>query len=526
MEQAANIAEKIYRVAALWLGSCSEGQAAAAEAVVSALRRGGELRADALAALYRICTVRAAEQTVQSDFPEDSALIPALRLTPSGRRDLALYLAEFTPEEAAAVRKIEPDEQLRKTEKALRQLTFLLGGAPDEAALRQALSDLPWDAAGMAEVIQSAVHAETGDVQPVQQIVRRQQPAGGAKTVTLPVWVLVLCLCILLLGIAGAALLMHQRERHPAEEPVSHHIEVGTLSELEREYLSLSEIQDKAFAEAGLTHENAVCVNTKLRPDDDPPCYDLTLISGDTEYKYRMDAKTGALLSSQTQPAAETVDTEGWRPAPEMRETAMYQADLEHALFLKEKLSAEGERGLYKYELLDEQGTLHTVQLDAHTGRLVKYSAEDLDAQEQTEVITPEEARRQALSRVSSVTEDQVIFTKEKREGGVYVIAFTLDDGTQYTVEVNAQSGMVNNVDVHPVSADTSQAIGLLAARETALQRAEIAAQDTVRFTKAKIDRNNGAYVYELEFETASYEYEVTLEMETGKLLKYRSFPK
>ena len=153
-----------------------------------------------------------------------------------------------------------------------------------------------------------------------------------------------------------------------------------------------------------------------------------------------------------------------------------------------------------------------------------KYTAEELTAEEPENIISPAQAKTRAVSRVGDLDLSQVIFTKVKLDGGAYLIAFTLDDGTQYLIELNAATGSVNTVDVHPVSADITQAVGLLKARDTALHMAELTERDAVDFTKAKIDRSNGAYVYELEFETPDYEYEVSIRTATGEVLKYRVF--
>jgi len=121
---------------------------------------------------------------------------------------------------------------------------------------------------------------------------------------------------------------------------------------------------------------------------------------------------------------------------------------------------------------------------------------------------------------------DQVVFTKAKLDGAVYLISFTLDDGTQYAIELDAKTGMINTLDVHPVTGDISKAIGLLAAKDIALRQAGILDADVKQYTKARIDRSNAAYVYELEFETEAYEYAVTLDMQTGEILKYKAWYK
>ena len=77
---------------------------------------------------------------------------------------------------------------------------------------------------------------------------------------------------------------------------------------------------------------------------------------------------------------------------------------------------------------------------------------------------------------------------KEKLDGTVYLLAFTLEDGTQYIIEIDAKTGHVNTVDVILVSADTSDYIGLAAAKKIALERTGLTdSEDSVLFTKAKI---------------------------------------
>ena len=128
--------------------------------------------------------------------------------------------------------------------------------------------------------------------------------------------------------------------------------------------------------------------------------------------------------------------------------------------------------------------------------------------------------------RAGNPDPDKVIITKVKQDGNVYLIAFTLDDGTQYLMELNAVTGSINTVDVSPVSADISGAIGMIEAAKRAESLAGLMKTQPVEFTKAKIERSNGAYVYELEFETEAFEYEASVNTVTGAMIKYRAIAK
>lgn len=68
-----------------------------------------------------------------------------------------------------------------------------------------------------------------------------------------------------------------------------------------------------------------------------------------------------------------------------------------------------------------------------------------------------------------------------------------------------------------PANAKTK--IGVSAAKKKALANAKLKAKD-VTFTKAKLDKEDGVYVYEIEFYSSSAEYEYEINAYTGKVVK------
>lgn len=517
-----------YMLASLCLGSTAEALAAVTEAAASATRQ----QTDMLPQLLRICQTRCSDKAVSAqvcDFPADSPLRDALRLTYSGRRDLGLLLCGFDAAEAAEARGITADEHSHKTEKALRQFTFLNAGKqPDQQVLRAALESLPWAepeviqiTAGLqnAAVLHSA-QPGTQDRRKVTEITRRAPQKPQKHSV--PLWAfLAMTGCVL--ALTAALIFLYASRQTRVEAPLIDKAEAEKA--IAHEYILLDAAQDAARAALPEDAQNPICTNTKLKLDAVPVVYEITILCDrGMQYVVILDAKTAVIQSTDKHQTTEVLHIEGWLSTDLMRTRALQQAGLSDAVFLKEKRGTDNSGSYYKYEMLGADSRVYTVQMDAITGKLLKYSVEEPVSEEVRNVISPQQAQKQALLRVSDVSMNDAIFTKTKLDGMVYMVGFTLDDGTQYTAEINAVSGAVNTMDVRPVSASKAGMIGMLKARDIALEKAGLLGYAGVRMTKAKIDRESSAYVYELEFETEEYEYEVTLHTETGEILKYRAW--
>ena len=533
-------AKQLFPLAALYLGSLSGGRAAVTEAIAAVRRRSPEDWQDAvLPQLLRICQMRVPEYTKTNDFPDDPALSvlrPVLKLPPGSRCSLALSLCDIPPEKAAVARGITEENLAQNTEKALRQLKFTRGGeSPETDELRQALRHLPWHDSDTEALLAAAALPEGNapaeqEEAPIAGEIRRitKQEHGAGRTVSVPLWGIVLgfgCMLAVFAGLLALAL----RRPHPAQmqDPAVHADYEPEEIKRFQAYLTLSEAQKKAAEYAGVSLDAATVLNTKLKPDEQPPYYEVTLYAGNGKQQViTLDAKTGEQISDSTEKADKIPRTDKWLPAAEMRQAALRCAGLDEALFLKEKIGSGGDSGYYKYELLDGNGVVYEMQFDAYSGMLLKYSAEEPAAEQPVNIIPPETAKKQALVRAGNPDPAKVIFTKVKQDGNVYLIAFTLDDGTQYLMELNAVNGSVNTVDVYPVSADISGAVGVTGAAERAQTMAGLEKGQPVEFTKAKIERSNGAYVYELEFETPEYEYEVSVHTVTGAIVRYRAIEK
>jgi uncharacterized membrane protein YkoI len=525
---------QLFPLALLILGNSAEAKAAVIDAVVAAVRKNEtDWQNSARSRLLRICESRAEDTVRDLALPEGSPLEALGRLPASGCADLALLLTG-TREEAADARGISADELEKRCDKALWQLTFVQdGSAPDLSALQEAAARLPIseDMITAAEGIEKglAETAEAPKTAKVHEIVRSSAPSPSQQpkhTVSVPLWAIAAA-GVLILGLA-VGLIAAAVSRKPIPADSNAGFELSTVQpEAVREISehrapAIAEAQDQVLAFAQKQRSDVIFLSTKLVTGERGSGYEITFVDSDgVQSEYALNSASGAVTLIKSEQTETVPDADGWLSCAQLRAIALDFAGLETAVFTKEKLDTEGDVYYYKYEFTDSDGRSYTVHANVVTGALMKYSVKEADLVDSSKLISADAALEQALMRAGGLRSDQGIITKQKREGTVYLIAFTLDEGTQYSIELNALTGMANTVDVHPVTADTSQMLGMLAARDTALQRSGLDAGKT-RFTKAKLDRSNAVYVYELEYETDDNEYEISMNAVTGEILKYR----
>lgn len=150
-----------------------------------------------------------------------------------------------------------------------------------------------------------------------------------------------------------------------------------------------------------------------------------------------------------------------------------------------------------------------------------------------TQTISKEKAKSIALAH-AGLTAKQVTFAhayleKDDRRWE-YDIEFYTSDYTEYDYEIDAVSGVILSFDsdaeyysrsaTNTPSTTAGSYIGAAKAKELALARAGLAAS-AIRSYKSELDREDGVMVYEIEFESAGYDYDVRVNATTGTIVKY-----
>lgn len=218
------------------------------------------------------------------------------------------------------------------------------------------------------------------------------------------------------------------------------------------------------------------------------------------------------------------------------------------------KGSFDKEDGLEVYDVYFEaNGFEYEYTIKAADGTILESEIETPDGK----IVTAEEARDIGLEKAKTaalthagVTEKDVTFTKSKKDSddGRLVYEFEFVKGsTEYDYEVDAATGSIiafsketvdsaENASETPLasgqttsgqsSAGTSQPssnyIGVDKAKSIALNHAGVKAS-AATFTKAKLDKDDGHYDYEIEFYAGGMEYEYEIDATTGKIRDYDS---
>lgn len=155
------------------------------------------------------------------------------------------------------------------------------------------------------------------------------------------------------------------------------------------------------------------------------------------------------------------------------------------------------------------------------------------DTVAKSNVISEESAKKFAYLD-AGVKEKRVNYaTAELEKEGfryVYDIEFVTDDA-KYSYEVNSADGSILEREKEVIAqtvkpakkqetADTQKVyISVDKAKQKALKHAGVNDAD-VTFSKAKLERDDGTVLYDVEFYTAEYEYEYEVEAYSGKILE------
>ena len=235
-----------------------------------------------------------------------------------------------------------------------------------------------------------------------------------------------------------------------------------------------------ALNDAGLRAEDVSDLSAHYDTEDGIPVYEVKFTSGGYEYDYQIKASDGTILEAD-------------RDALKQAGTSKTPAS-----------------GTDKTAKTDPAGT-------AGTDKITKAKAKEI-----------------ALAHAGvSASKATFVEVKLDREDGVQVYEVEFYSGsTEYDYEINAKTGEILSFDKDiedfsipkkdtSGSAQTKPAsdfIGVDKAKSIALNNAGLSAS-SVTFTKAKLDREDGVRVYEIEFCTSTKEYEYEINAKTGKIL-------
>lgn len=223
--------------------------------------------------------------------------------------------------------------------------------------------------------------------------------------------------------------------------------------------------------------------------------------------------------------------------------------DPAQAQLLRTEFDHELGQFVYEVEFI-HQGTEYEYYIRASDGTVLKkdlelkYPAEQ-SASAQSAVsaaLSLEEAKTLAL-KDAGVTEAQATFTRERLDYddglALYELKF-YTESARWEYDIDASTGRIVSKEEKAISApggniagssdntastqaaDESAYIGIEAAKALALEHAGVSEKDSL-FSKAKLEREDGRMVYELEFYSNNIEYDYEIDALSGTILDFDS---
>ncbi|MCD7744917.1 MAG: PepSY domain-containing protein [Lachnospiraceae bacterium] len=252
-----------------------------------------------------------------------------------------------------------------------------------------------------------------------------------------------------------------------------------------------------AFADAGIDPADAEALFTEFDQEDGQFLYDVDFTMDGTEYEYHIDAYDGSVLQKSVEyvslkaSLAASVTSGSSITSDEAKEialahTGLSEEELALVTFTKEKSDQDDSLAVYEFEFSSESRK-YEYEISSETGDILDFSVEVLPGASQ-------------------------------------------NSGNETTgTETNADSANAGSAtessDSPNASADSGSSgtnISLDEAKAIALEKAGLSEAD-VTFKKAKLDKEDGIMVYEIEFYQGQMEYECEINAVTGAMIEFEA---
>lgn len=300
---------------------------------------------------------------------------------------------------------------------------------------------------------------------------------------------------------------------------------------------------------AGLLETDAVTWDVDPELDEYPAHYEVELKTAFGEFDYEIGAYDGELLKgvpdvlriAAPEETFETMTGAGYITADEAKAIALKHAGVQESDALGLRVKQEREDSLLIYEVeFRADGIEHEYELLALDGTILKAERDKDDhwyvsntgstgGAAQTSYIGEAAAKQAALAH-AGVQESGTKYLHcwlEYDDGRpeYYEVEFQAGS-TQYEYEVGLYDGGILKSERETfgtVSGGTTQSggsyIGEEAAKSAAFQHAGVSAGGVSKL-KCKLDKDDGVWLYEVEFEVGRTEYEYEIDAFSGAVLK------
>ena len=265
---------------------------------------------------------------------------------------------------------------------------------------------------------------------------------------------------------------------------------VNSNGPAENSAIGAENAQNFAFADAGVDPASAQAIQVKFERHQGEFVYEVEFIAGDTEYEYKINASDGAVVQKESKTVKGPESTAVLPGAVTLEEAqAIVLADA----------GVEGAQATFTEVEQDMEGVLPVYGFKFYAGNM--------------------EYEYEINAQTGAIYSKKVTTYVAQNPGGTATAA---PRPTQPTATPTQPPSAAQPTQQVPATAQPTQPpaqggmyVGSEAAKSAALTDAGVSAGDA-RFTKVRMDYEDGAAVYEIEFYTSTHEYEYKINAKTG----------
>ena len=344
---------------------------------------------------------------------------------------------------------------------------------------------------------------------------------------------------------------------------VSNLLVMAASAFVESRSIGLGNAIDLSLYNANVEEADAEITRAKLTLKGGTFLYSIKFRSGNTLYEYEIAADDGEVLNvsvlslDQSQTGSTGTVTLEQAKSAALADAMLSEADV---VFTSAKLDRDDGAAVYDIEFTAQTATgtcYYEYEVLASTGAVAKRSTSQRlnqipgSAIGSADRISQDEAKNAALTD-AGLTSEQVTMIRAELDmengAAIYEVEFSVSTETartKYEYEILATDGTLLKREVESRMTSTGVAGGtdtgatdgtttggstsdgavstgeitIDAAKEIALKDAGLTSSQ-VYFKKAKLDRDDGRTVYEVEFVCNGYEYEYEIDYATGAILE------
>ena len=311
----------------------------------------------------------------------------------------------------------------------------------------------------------------------------------------------------------------------------------------DRAYIGSEQALSIALTAAGLTESEIVHPEIEMDYEHGRMIYDVEFKAGGREYDCEIDALTGEILKSETEPAHEdhaaASASSALLSAEKARDIALKHAGVASSDVRSWDCDLDDEHGRKVYEVeFKAGGREYDCEIDALTGEILKAETESTHedhaaASASAALLSAEKARDIALKHAGVASSDVRSWDwdlDDEHGRKVYEVEFQTGN-TEYDYEIDAVSGEILQSNAEPHDAQPKEthpntdtvSSGRLSeseVRSIVLKHANVSSAEVTNWD-CELDTDDGVTIFEIEFKAGGYEYDYEVNAMTGSILQY-----